>query len=118
MSLLNTTFKDIFISHIKPYKYKGKNNTILGKYAVSYDHIEFKPVYNACITDTVRALIDISNEHKIKTHTCFNGVHVYVPYPTNSDDATIQNIIDSYNRTYKYKMSVLQAQNNAMYVKA
>lgn len=116
--IFKSTFKERFISHIKPYKYKDKNNEIVGKYKIGYFNIEFTPIYNTYITDTIRALIDISNKHKVPVYVTFNGVHVEVAYPTNYDDTTIQNIIDTYHKMYNNKRTELQKTLDKTYVKA
>lgn len=109
--IFKSTFKERFISHIKPCKYRDKAT---GKYKIGYWNIKFIPVYNTHITDAIHAMIDISNKHEMEVYAVFNGVPVYVPYPTNHDDATIQNIVD----TYHSRQTELQKILDKKYVKA
>lgn len=113
MSLFNTTFKDRFISHIKPYKYKDKDNKIVGRYVVHFFNIQFTPVVGTHIDNAVCALIDISNKYKVPVYVSFHGVHVEVTYPTKLNNETVKNIVDTYMTTYD---NMIKSTN--MYVKA
>jgi hypothetical protein len=99
-------FKDRFLSHIKPYKYIDDNFNRSGTYVIDLFDIHFTPIKDMEIKQAVRALIQISNKHKMHTYMFFNGVPVYVEYPTDLNKKNIQDIVDEYNLERNKRVSM------------
>lgn len=90
-----------FLARIKPHAYYNDDNVCIGSYVQNKYDIRFTPIEGTSVNGAVHASIDISNQYKLPVKMAFNNVEIDIPYPTSSDNATIQNITDEYRRQFE-----------------
>lgn len=90
-----------FLARIKQHAYYNDDNVCIGSYVQNKYDIQFKPIEGTSVNGAVHASIDISNQYKMPVKMAFNNVEIDIPYPTSSDNATIQNITDEYRRQFE-----------------
>lgn len=90
-----------FLARIKPHAYYNDDNVCIGSYVQNKYDIRFTPIEGTSVNGAVHASIDISNQYKMPVKMVFNNVEIDIPYPTSSDNATIQNITDEYRRQFE-----------------
>ncbi len=94
---------------VKPYKHYSDDNKYLGKYVIHCPdifglndfNIEFTPVDGIKIDQAVKESIRISDKWQMRVWMNWFNIRVDVPYKTNSDDKSIQTIIDDYLQKFK-----------------
>lgn len=70
-----------------------------GRYINEFN-IHFKPVEGMHIEQAVRESIKLSDKYKMMVWMKWFDIFVYIPYKTNDDDKTVQEIVDAYRRNY------------------
>lgn len=91
----------------------SETNKLIGSYKIRISpvgrQIEFTPINGTHVKDAIRALIDISNKHKLHAYATFFNIRIDVPYPTDMNEETIKNIVNTYRKNYELRASAVKS---------
>lgn len=114
------TLKQLIRSYFKPYKHYSNEKELLGTYIFyndwNYvgaglpfeDGIKYMPEKGTFIKDAIKESIKIQDQYKMNVYMNFGGIIIKVPYKTQSDEKTIQSIIDEFHKNWQAWISAHQ----------
>lgn len=107
-------FNKIVRSHVIPYKHYSEDGKLVGKYVIHMPkllgipvpykpafNIEFTPIAGTHVEEAVRESIKISDKYQMDLWMNWFYIIINIPYKTNSDEETIQKIVDTYSKRFE-----------------
>lgn len=98
--------RQVIRSHIKPYKLYSEDNKCVGTYVIYLDFVGFNikltPLPGTRIDNAVKESVKLSNKYKTSVWMNWFQIRIDIPYKTNSDEKTINNIVDEYLKTFEW----------------
>ena len=101
--------RQVIRSHIKPYKLYSKDNKCIGTYVIHMPdvftgfNIELIPLPGTRIENAVKESIELSNRYQLSVWMNWFQIRIDIPYKTNSDEKTINDIVDKYLKTFEHR---------------